>query len=121
MERGFFFAPTVLAGVNDQMTIYREETFNPVAPIITFDDDEEALAMANDTHYGLAAYLYTRDIGRAMRMFEALDFGIIGVNDINLSSAAAPFGGMKDSGLRREGAREGIAEFLETKLSGFSI
>nr|MCH9669854.1 aldehyde dehydrogenase family protein [Gammaproteobacteria bacterium] len=121
LERGFFFAPTVLSGVNDQMQIYREETFGPVAPIIAFDDDDEALAMANDTHYGLAAYIYTRDIGRALRMFEALDFGIIGINDINPSAAAAPFGGMKDSGLGREGSQEGIGEYLETKLGGFSI
>lgn len=118
---GFFYAPTILHGVNDQMDIYREETFGPVAPIIPFDDEEEVLSLANDTHYGLAAYVYTRDIGRAFRMFEGLDFGIIGVNDINPSAAAAPFGGMKDSGLGREGAREGIAEYLETKLGGFSI
>ena len=101
--------------------MFGEETFGPVAAIIPFDDDQEALAMANDTHYGLAAYVYTRDISRAMRMFEGLDFGIVGINDINPSAAAAPFGGIKDSGLGREGAREGIAEYLETKLGGFSI
>ena len=77
--------------------------------------------MANDTHYGLAAYVYTRDIGRAMRIFESLNFGIIGINDINPTSAAAPFGGMKDSGLGREGGHEGITEYLEIKLGGFSI
>jgi succinate-semialdehyde dehydrogenase/glutarate-semialdehyde dehydrogenase len=103
------------------MLIYREETFGPVAAVVTFDDDVRALEMANDTDYGLAAYVYTRDIGRAMRMFEGLDFGIIGINDINPTSAAAPFGGMKDSGLGREGAREGIMEYLETKMGGFSI
>lgn len=118
---GSFYAPTILNNVTEEMVIYREETFGPVAPIVPFDDEEQALAMANDTHYGLAAYVYTRDIGRAMRMFEGLDFGIIGVNDINPASAAAPFGGMKDSGLGREGAREGMAEYLETKLGGFSI
>jgi succinate-semialdehyde dehydrogenase/glutarate-semialdehyde dehydrogenase len=121
LENGFFYAPTVLTDVTPAMTIYREETFGPVAPIIPFDDDAEALAMANDTHYGLAAYVYTRDIGRAWRSFEALKFGIIGINDINPSAAAAPFGGMKDSGLGREGSREGIAEYLETKLGGLSI
>ena len=121
LDKGHFFAPTVLRGVTPDMLIYREETFGPVAPIIAFDDDQEALKMANDTHYGLAAYVYTRDIGRAMRMFEGLQFGIIGVNDINPSSAAAPFGGMKDSGLGREGSREGIMEYLETKLGGFSV
>jgi len=77
--------------------------------------------MANDTHYGLAACVYTRDIARAMRMFEGLNFGIIGINDINPTSAAAPFGGMKDSGLGREGGHDGITEYLETKLGGFSI
>lgn len=118
---GYFYAPTILGQVNPSMEIYREETFGPVAPVIPFDDEEEALALANDTHYGLAAYVYTRDIARAFRMFEGLEFGIIGINDINPSAAAAPFGGMKQSGLGREGAREGIAEYLETKLGGFSI
>jgi len=118
---GFFYAPTILTGVDAGMDIYREETFGPVAPIISFDDEEEALALANDTDYGLAAYVYTQNLSRAMRMFEGLDFGIIGINDINPSSAAAPFGGMKDSGLGREGSREGMAEYLETKMGGFSI
>ena len=121
LDRGFFFAPTVLTGVTPDMAIYREETFGPIAPIIAFDDEKEAVAMANDTHYGLAAYIYTRDIARAWRTFEALDFGIIGINDINPTSAAAPFGGMKDSGLGREGGAEGIDEYLETKLGGFAI
>ena len=103
------------------MRIYQEETFGPVAPIISFSDETEALALANAPHYGLAAYVYTRDIARAMRMFEGLNFGIIGLNDINPASAAAPFGCMKDSGLGREGSREGIAEYLETKVGGFSI
>ena len=103
------------------MRIYREETFGPVAPIIAFDDDEEAITMANDTHYGLAAYVYTQNISRAHRMFERLRFGIVGINDINPTAAAAPFGGMKESGLGREGGREGIAEYLETKLGGFSV
>ncbi|MCW9040030.1 MAG: aldehyde dehydrogenase family protein, partial [Rhodospirillales bacterium] len=118
---GHFYAPTVLSGVTPDMQIYREETFGPVAPIITFSSEDDVLAMANDTTYGLAAYVYTRDVSRAMRMFEGLDFGIIGINDINPTSAAAPFGGMKESGLGREGGRDGIAEYLETKLGGFSI
>jgi succinate-semialdehyde dehydrogenase/glutarate-semialdehyde dehydrogenase len=121
LDRGHFYAPTVLTGVTPAMTIYREETFGPVAPVIAFDDDEEAIAMANDTHYGLAAYVYTRDIARAHRMFERLRFGIVGINDINPTAAAAPFGGMKESGLGREGGRDGIAEYLDTKLGGFSI
>lgn len=118
---GHFFAPTVLADVTPEMRIYREETFGPVAPITRYSDDDDILAMANDTDYGLAAYVYTRDLARAMHLFEGLRFGIIGVNDINPTSAAAPFGGMKESGLGREGAREGLDEYLETKLGGFSI
>ncbi len=121
LARGNFFAPTVLNGITPEMSIYSEETFGPVAPVIPFADEREALTLANDTHYGLAAYVYTRDIARAMRMFEGLNFGIIGINDINPASAAAPFGGMKDSGLGREGSREGIVEYLETKVGGFSI
>ena len=118
---GFFYQPTVLTGVTEEMLIYRQETFGPVAPIIEFDDDDDVIAMANDTTYGLAAYVYTQNLSRAMRSFESLNFGIIGINDINPTSAAAPFGGMKESGLGREGAREGLMEYLETKLGGFSI
>ncbi|MEM6623626.1 MAG: NAD-dependent succinate-semialdehyde dehydrogenase [Pseudomonadota bacterium] len=121
LGQGHFYAPTVLAGVNPDMRIYREETFGPVAPVIRYDDDDDVLAMANDTDYGLAAYIYTRDLSQAMHLFEGLRFGIIGINDINPTSAAAPFGGMKMSGLGREGAREGIEEYLETKLGGFAI
>jgi succinate-semialdehyde dehydrogenase/glutarate-semialdehyde dehydrogenase len=121
LEKGFFYAPTLLSNVSPDMLIYREETFGPVAPIICFDDADDVVAMANDTNYGLAAYVYTQNLSRAMRTFEGLQFGIIGINDINPTSAAAPFGGMKESGLGREGAREGIEEYLETKLGGFSI
>jgi succinate-semialdehyde dehydrogenase/glutarate-semialdehyde dehydrogenase len=121
LDKGFFYAPTILNKVTPEMLIYREETFGPVAPVLSFESEEEVIEMANDTHYGLASYVYTRDISRAMRMFEALRFGIVGINDINPTAAAAPFGGIKESGLGREGGREGIAEYLETKLGGFSV
>jgi succinate-semialdehyde dehydrogenase/glutarate-semialdehyde dehydrogenase len=120
-DAGTFFAPTVLTDVTPEMVIYREETFGPIAPVILFDDEDEVIKMANDTDYGLAAYLYTKDISRAIRVSEALRFAIVGVNDINPTSAAAPFGGMKESGLGREGGQEGIVEYLETKLVGISV
>lgn len=87
------------------MAIYREETFGPIAAIIPFDDEDEVIAMANDTVYGLASYVYTTDVARAVRVSEALKFGIVGINDINPTAAAAPFGGTGESGLGREGAR----------------
>lgn len=121
LEQGYFYAPTVLSGVTEKMKIYREETFGPVAPVITYRSEEDVIAMANDTDYGLAAYVYTNNLATAMRAFEALEFGIIGINDINPTSAAAPFGGMKNSGLGREGAQEGIEEYLETKTGGFAV
>jgi len=121
LDSGFFYAPTVLSGVTPDMLIYREETFGPVAPIISFNDEDDILAMANDTHYGLAAYIYTNNLSAAMRTFEGLRFGIVGINDINPTGAAAPFGGMKSSGLGREGGHEGLSEYLETKLGGFSV
>ena len=120
-DMGTFFAPTLLTDVTPEMAIYREETFGPIAPVIIFDDEDEVITMANDTDYGLAAYLYTQDLSRAIRVSEALRFAIVGVNDINPTSAAAPFGGMKESGLGREGGQEGIVEYLETKLVGISV
>jgi len=120
-DAGWFYAPTVLGEVTPEMVIYREETFGPIAPVIVFDDDDEVIEMANDTTYGLAAYVYTRDLGRALRAVEALDFGIVGVNDINPTSAAVPFGGVKESGIGREGSREGIGEYLDTKVAGIAI
>ena len=120
-DAGTFFAPTVLTDVTPEMLIYREETFGPIAPVILFDDEDEVIQMANDTEYGLAAYLYTKDLSRALRVSEALRFAIVGINDINPTSAAAPFGGMKESGLGREGGQEGIVEYLETKLIGITV
>ncbi len=118
---GCFFAPTLLSDVTSEMLICSEETFGPIAPVMVFDDEDEAIAMANATTYGLAGYIYTRDISRAIRVAEALDFGMIGINDINPTSAAVPFGGIKESGLGREGARAGIAEYLDTKVLGIAL
>ncbi len=121
LANGHFFAPTVLGGVTADMVIAREETFGPVAPIIAYDDPDTVVDLANDTNYGLAAYVYTNDLSTALRTVEGLRFGIIGVNDVNPTSASVPFGGMKDSGLGREGAREGLLEYLETKTAGLAI
>ncbi|WP_353981354.1 NAD-dependent succinate-semialdehyde dehydrogenase [Salinicola endophyticus] len=113
---GLYVAPTVLAGVTPEMRIMQEETFGPVAPLIAFDDEAEAVAAANDTPFGLAAYLWTRSLGRAARVSEALDYGIVGVNDGAPSVPHAPFGGVKDSGLGREGGHYGIDEYLDCKF-----
>ncbi|HEY2331975.1 MAG TPA: NAD-dependent succinate-semialdehyde dehydrogenase, partial [Acidimicrobiales bacterium] len=120
-DGGYFFAGTVLTDVTPEMTIYREETFGPIAPIIVFDDADDVVKMANDTEYGLAAYIYSNDIKKIWNTVEKLKFGIIGVNDINPTAAAAPFGGMKESGLGREGGAEGISEYLDTKLVGIAV
>jgi succinate-semialdehyde dehydrogenase/glutarate-semialdehyde dehydrogenase len=112
---GTFFQPTVLADVSPDTRVAREETFGPVAPLFRFRTEEEAVAMANDTEYGLAAYFYTRDLSRAWRVSEALEYGMVGVNSGIISTAVAPFGGVKQSGLGREGSRYGIQEYLEIK------
>ena len=110
-----FFAPTVLSGVPPEARIAREETFGPVAPLIAFDDEAEALALANASEYGLAAYLFTRDLGRAHRAGEALDYGMVAVNDGALGWVQAPFGGIKGSGDGREGGRLGLEEYLDVQ------
>lgn len=120
-DDGCFFAPTILSDVTPDMLICSEETFGPIAPVLVFDDEAEAIRLANSTSYGLAGYIYTRDISRAIRVAEALDFGMIGINDINPTSAAVPFGGIKDSGLGREGARAGLTEYLDTKVLGIAL
>jgi len=112
---GTFFQPTVLADVTLDMRVAREETFGPVAPLFRFDSEKTAVAMANATEYGLAAYFYSRDLGRVWRVSEALEYGMIGVNSGIISTAVAPFGGVKQSGLGREGSRYGIEEYLEIK------
>lgn len=112
-----FYAPTVVDGVTPDMSVMQEEIFGPVAPLIGFDDEADVIAMANDTEYGLAAYLYTRDLGRAWRVGDALDYGMVGVNEGILSSAAAPFGGVKQSGFGREGSRHGLDDYLDMKYT----
>jgi len=112
---GTFYEPTILTNVTPAMKLAREETFGPVAPLFRFKTEQEAVRMANDTEYGLAAYFYTRDIGRVWRMSEALEYGMVGVNTGTISTEVAPFGGMKQSGLGREGSKYGIEEFLEVK------
>jgi succinate-semialdehyde dehydrogenase/glutarate-semialdehyde dehydrogenase len=110
-----FFQPTVLTDVTPDMTIAQEETFGPVAPLFRFRDEAEAVALANDTPFGLAAYFYTRDLSRSWRVAEALEYGMIGVNEGIISSELAPFGGVKESGQGREGSHHGIDEFVELK------
>jgi succinate-semialdehyde dehydrogenase/glutarate-semialdehyde dehydrogenase len=112
---GTFFEPTVLANVTTQMKLAREETFGPVAPLFRFSREEEAVAMANDTEYGLAAYFYGNDMRRIWRVAEALEFGIVGINEGIISSEVAPFGGVKESGFGREGSKYGIDEYLSIK------
>ncbi len=110
-----FFQPTVMTDVNTNMRIVNEETFGPVAPLIKFSNEEEVIKMANDTNYGLAGYFYSRDIGKIWRVAEALEFGMIAINAGILTNEVAPFGGVKESGIGREGAAEGIDEYMETK------
>jgi len=119
--KGLFFEPTVLSQINHDMLIMKEETFGPVAPIVTFESDEEVLSYANGSQYGLAAFFYTRDIGRAILMSESLEYGLIGINNSSLGAAHIPFGGLKHSGIGKEGGRLGLEEFLETKIVSIGI
>jgi len=112
---GNFFEPTILLDVTSQMRVAREETFGPVAPLFKFETEADVIRMANDTEFGLAAYFYTRDLARSWRVQEALEFGLVGVNTGLMSTEVAPFGGMKESGLGREGSRYGIDEYTEMK------
>jgi succinate-semialdehyde dehydrogenase/glutarate-semialdehyde dehydrogenase len=110
-----FFTPTILTDVPRQAKIFHEETFGPVAPLIRFNSEAEAIELANDTPFGLASYFYSRDIGRVMRVAEALEYGIVGINEGLISTEVAPFGGVKNSGLGREGSKYGIEDYLEIK------
>jgi succinate-semialdehyde dehydrogenase/glutarate-semialdehyde dehydrogenase len=118
---GHFYPPTVLGDVPADARVNREEIFGPVAPVTAFDEEDEAIRLANDTEYGLASYVYTRDLDRTLRIVEALQFGMVGVNTGLVSNPAAPFGGVKASGFGREGGFEGIEEYLETKYVGSAL
>jgi succinate-semialdehyde dehydrogenase/glutarate-semialdehyde dehydrogenase len=118
---GYFFAPTVLADPAPDAALLHEEIFGPVAPVVAFEDEAGAIASANATEYGLVAYVYTRDLSRALRVTDALETGMVGVNRGVVSNAAAPFGGVKASGLGREGGAEGIGEYLETKYAAIAL
>jgi succinate-semialdehyde dehydrogenase/glutarate-semialdehyde dehydrogenase len=118
---GYFYEPTVLAGVPGEARALREEIFGPVAPVTPFESEEEAIAAANDTEYGLVAYVFTRDVKRAFRVCEGLETGMIGLNQGMVSNAGAPFGGVKQSGIGREGGNEGVNEYLETKYVAVNV
>ncbi len=119
--RGYFYAPTVLEGVGPDARILREEVFGPVAPVTTFESDDEAITAANATEFGLVAYVFTRDVKRAFKVIEGLETGMVGLNRGLVSNAAAPFGGVKHSGFGREGGSEGIEEYLETKYVAIDL
>jgi succinate-semialdehyde dehydrogenase/glutarate-semialdehyde dehydrogenase len=118
---GYFYEPTVLGNVPREAKALREEIFGPVAPVTTFDSEDEAVRQANDTEYGLVAYVYTRDLNRAIRVIENLEVGMVGLNQGMVSNAAAPFGGAKQSGFGREGGHEGIEEYLNTKYAALNV
>ena len=118
---GLFFQPTILTGVTAAMQIARGETFGPVAPLFRFDDEADVIAQANDTIFGLASYFYARDLGRVWRVAEALEYGMVGINTGLISTEVAPFGGVKQSGLGREGSRHGIEDYVEMKYLCMSV
>jgi succinate-semialdehyde dehydrogenase/glutarate-semialdehyde dehydrogenase len=118
---GYFYRPTVLSDVPAEARLLKEEIFGPVAPVRAFDSEEKAVAAANDTEFGLVAYVYTRDLKRAMRVCENLECGMVGLNQGMVSNASAPFGGLKHSGFGREGGYEGIEEYLETKYVAMAL
>lgn len=118
---GYFFEPTILTDVTQDALVAKEETFGPLAPIFRFHDESEAVGFANDTEYGLAAYFYTKNLSRAFRVAEALEYGMVGINSGAISNEVAPFGGVKSSGLGREGSKYGIEEYLEVKYINIEL
>jgi succinate-semialdehyde dehydrogenase/glutarate-semialdehyde dehydrogenase len=112
---GSFYTPTILVDANSSMRCFREEIFGPVAPLFRFHTEEEAISLANDTEFGLASYFYARDVGRIWRVSEGLDYGIVGINEGIISTEVAPFGGVKESGIGREGSKYGIDDYVEIK------
>ena len=118
---GLYFEPTILTGVEPASKLMNEETFGPVAPLIRFKSEAEVIRLSNDTEFGLAAYFYTRDVNRIWRVAEALEYGMVGINEGLISSEVAPFGGVKQSGLGREGSKYGIDDYLEVKYLCFNI
>jgi succinate-semialdehyde dehydrogenase/glutarate-semialdehyde dehydrogenase len=120
-DRGYFYAPTVLSGISDDATLLHEEIFGPVAPVKTFSDEDEAIAAANNSEFGLVAYVFTNDLKRALRVAESLEVGMLGLNKGLVSNPAAPFGGVKESGFGREGGDEGIDEYLSVKYVAIDL
>jgi succinate-semialdehyde dehydrogenase/glutarate-semialdehyde dehydrogenase len=120
-ENGYYYAPTILTSITDEMACMKEEIFGPLAPISTFKTEEEVIERANNSVYGLAAYVYTENLSRSFRITEALEYGIIGLNDALPSAVQVPFGGYKESGLGREGGHYGIEEFLEVKYISIGL
>ena len=118
---GYFYEPTVLAGVTKEARVLNEEIFGPVAPVAPFDDEDDAVAAANDTEYGLVAYVFTSNLKRALRVCERLETGMIGLNQGMVSNAGAPFGGVKQSGIGREGGTEGLLEYVDTKYVAVNL
>ena len=112
---GSFFEPTVISGATPDMMFMKEEIFGPVAPVFKFETEEEAVRLANDTEFGLACYFYTGDLGRAFRVMEGLKYGMVGINEGLITTPEAPFGGVKESGLGKEGGHQGIEDYLDTK------
>jgi succinate-semialdehyde dehydrogenase/glutarate-semialdehyde dehydrogenase len=118
---GLFFQPTILTGVTSDMKIAREETFGPIAPLFRFDTEEEVIAMANNTEYGLGSYFYAKDLSRVFRVAEALEYGMVGINTGLITTEVAPFGGIKQSGQGREGSKYGLDDYVEIKYLCLSI